>query len=456
MAVGSFKLPISSSSDEWIRPTDWLAMPTGITSANQTFVGLHAVFPSGQNYVAFLFTTSAGQYRVDWGDGTITLHNSNTIAQYEYNFATISNSTLTSRGYKQSMITVTAVSGNLTSCDFQRRFVTSPVQNQIYATGFLDCILSMPNSTGGGGVRSVQIGGVLGTSTVIHSFIERFDIKTIGNCIDLISLFQNMFSLQSVPLFNTANVTRMQAMFQFCTSLQTIPLFNTGNVTDMTNMFTGCISLKTIPLLNTGNATTMTGMFSGCGSLKTIPLLNTQNVLTMNSMLNNCRVLQTIPLFNTIKVTTMASMFAGCSVLKSLPLLNTGNVTNMFEAFANCGCIETFPLLNTSKVTNMGSMMQGCVSLNYIPALSTALMVTYSNFSESCRSLNKIEMAFNQTVSISNCQLSRTALVEIFTNLVDRTLTTSANINISGNWGSSALTAGERLIATAKNWTITG
>jgi hypothetical protein len=65
-------------------------------------------------------------------------------------------------------------------------------------------------------------------------------------------------------------------------------------------------------------------------------------------------------------------------------------------------------------------------------------------------------MAFNQTVVLTNCQLSRTALVEIFTNLVDRSATTSANINISGNWGATALTAGERAIATAKNWTITG
>ena len=141
MAVGSFSLPISSSID-WVRPSDWLPMPTGITSANQTFVGLHAVFSEGQNYCAFRFTTSAGQYQVDWGDGTVTLHNSNTNAEKEYNYASISNSTLTSRGYKQVMITVTPVSGNFLTCNFQQRFTTSPSQNVQYTTGFLDCILS--------------------------------------------------------------------------------------------------------------------------------------------------------------------------------------------------------------------------------------------------------------------------------------------------------------------------
>ena len=91
----------SASTKEWVRPSDWLSMPANITSADQIFVGLHAVFESGQNYCAFSFTTSAGQYKVDWGDGTVTLHNSNTIAQKNYDYSTISNSTICSRGYKQ-------------------------------------------------------------------------------------------------------------------------------------------------------------------------------------------------------------------------------------------------------------------------------------------------------------------------------------------------------------------
>jgi surface protein len=417
MAVGSFKLPISSGgSEEWTRPSDWLAMPTGITSADQTFVGLHAVIEDADNYVAFLFTTSAGQYQVDWGDGsTPTLHNSNTIAQYQYDFATVLSSTLTSRGYKQCIITVTPVSGNLLTCNFQQRFVTSPVQNQAYSTGFLDCILSMPNASSG---ESILFGGI----TVIHRYVERFDIKTIGGCTALasnanIGLFRNCTSLQSVPLFNTSGVNFMREMFQGCSALKTIPLFNTTNVTGLNGML---------------------NMFSGCTSLQSIPLLNTSNVVSMVNMFSTCISLQSIPLLNTANVTNMASFFAGCSRLQSIPLLNTANVTNM------------------------SSMFQVCISLNSIPALSTASITTTSGtdfgaqFLNGGNSLNRCQMIFARTVAINTCQLSRDALVEIFTNLVDRTLTTSANINITGNWGASALTVGDRLIATAKNWTITG
>ena len=349
------KANASASTKEWVRPSDWLPMPANITSADQIFVGLHAVIENSDNYCAFSFTTSAGQYRVDWGDGNITLHNSGTIAQYQYNYASISNSTLSSRGYKQVIIKVTPVSGNLLGCNFQQRFVTTPAQNQAYSSGFLECILSMPNASSGG---SIIFGG--GT-TIRHAYCEKVDIKTIGNATNMQNMFNSCFSLQSVPLFNTTNVTNM------------------------------------------------------------------------------------------------ASVFAGCYSLQSVPLFNTVNVTNMSLMFQSCNSLQSVPLFNTSKVTNMAYMFQNCVSLNFIPAfVTTAVTSDFTTFTNGSTSINRITMSFNRTVALQNCQLSKDALVEIFTNLVNRTATTSATIDITGNWGASALTAADRLIATNKNWLIIG
>ena len=351
MGVGSFILPqMQSSTKEWQRPADWLHMPTNITSADQIFVGLHAVFETGQNYCAFLFTTSAGQYQVDWGDGTVTLHNSNTIAQKNYDYASISNSTLCSRGYKQVIIKVTPVSGNLLTCNFQQRFVTTPAQNQVYSTGFLDCILSMPNAT------SITFGGV----TIRHSYVERFDVKTIGN------------------------VTSMSYMFYACSSLQSVPLFNTQNVNNMANMFQNCSSLQSVPLFNTQNVNNMSYMFYNCYSLQSVPLFNTQNV------------------------------------------------------------------------NNMSYMFYNCVSLNFIPSFNTTLVTNFTTFANGCNSLDRCTTIFRNSVGLQNCQLSKDALVEVFTNLTNRTSTTSATIDITGNWGATALTSADRLIATNKNYTITG
>ena len=420
------KAVASRNSSEWQRPSDWLPMPTNITETDQIFVGLHAVIENSDNYCAFSFTTSSGQYRVDWGDGNITLHNSNTIAQYQYNYATVSNSTLSSRGYKQVMIKVTPVSGNLLTCNFQQRFVTTPAQNQAYSSGFLECILSMPNASSG---QSITFGGL----TIRHAYCEKVYIKTIGNATIMQNIFNGCNSLQSVPLFNTINVTNMFSMFAYCHSLQSIPLFNTINVTNMVSMFNSCLSLQSVPLFNTINVSGMTSMFAYCNSL------------------------QSVPLFNTINVTNMSNMFGSCNSLQSVPLFNTINVTNMTSMFAYCNSLQSVPLFNTINVTNMSNMFIGCNSLNFIPAfVTTAVTSDFTTFANGCNSLNRILMSFNRTVALQNCQLSKNALVEIFTNLTNRTATTSATIDITGNWGASALTASDRLIATNKNWVITG
>jgi surface protein len=404
-------------------------MPS-VASTDDKFVGLHAVFPEGNNFAAFLFTTSAGQYRIDWGDGTIDLVDSNVLDQHEYNYATISDSTLTSRGYKQVIITVTAVSGLLRTCDFQKRFVTSPTQGTAYATGFLDCILSMPNSTAS---QPVFFGG----GTVNHRYIERFQFLSIGVCTNMVGLFSSLPMLQSVTMpSNTASVQNMINLFSGCSSLKSIPLFNTSGATNVGTMFANCTSLNTIPLFNFQNVQIMFQMFSNSGIVE-LPLLNTQNVTDMTSMFSGCTLLRSVPLFNTEKVTAMTSMFSSCFNLQSVPLFNTIKVTAMNNMFINCAALQNIPAFNTAAIT-------------------TTAGTDFGNFTNTCLSVDRIEVSFARNVSLQNCQLSQTALVEVFNNLVDRTATTSATITITGNWGANALTAAERLIATNKNWTIVG
>jgi hypothetical protein len=374
-------IDISTLCPDWKRPLDWLPMPT-VVDTDQTFVGLHAVIENGDNYVAFRFTTNTGDYQVDWGDGTVTTHASNTNAEHQYDFTNpVLNGTLTSRGYKQAMITVTPVSGNLLTCNFQQRFETVPSQTTSYSTGFLDCILSMPNASSG---ESILFGGIL----VIHRYVERFDIKTIGGCTAL-------------------GVSANNGLFRGCTSLQSVPLFDTSGVINMREMFLGCTMLRTIPLFDTSGVTGfMLNMFNGSGII-TIPQLNTANVANMTNM------------------------FSGCVNLQSIPLLNTSSVTQMLGMFFACG------------------------SLNSIPALSTASITTDfgANFANIANSLNRCQMVFQRTVSFNNCQLSRDAIVEIFNNLA--TVTTAQTITITNNWGVTALSAADLLIATNKGWTVT-
>ena len=144
----------------------------------------------------------------------------------------------------------------------------------------------------------------------------------------------------------SSSVTDMNYMFQNCYSLQTIPLLNTSSITDMNYMFDSCSSLQTIPLLNTSSVTGMSGMFNQCYSLQTIPLLDTSSVTNMSSMFNSCRSLQLIPLLNTSSVTNMNQMFIGCYSLQTIPQLNTSSVTNMSSMFSSCSYLEFLTMTN--------------------------------------------------------------------------------------------------------------
>lgn len=451
MGIGSFNLPLQVVTPEetWSRPGDWVSLPT-VTSVEEKFVGLHAIHPEGNNFVAFIFTTSSGQYRVNWGDGTETLYDSGVLAEYDYNYDTydVGNTTLSTFGYKQAIITVTPVSGNLLTANFQQRYTGQAVA---YTTGFLDCILSMPNHS----ASAIAFGG----TTVRHALLECFDVKTLGSCNSLVSMFQNCYKLMYVPLFDTSLVTLMTSFFQSCYSITSVPLFNTSSVTNMTSMFQTCPSLTSVPLFDSGLVTDMMSMFSGCSSIKTIPLFNTASVLTMQGMFQTCTLLSSIPLFNTASVTNMSSMFNGCVGLRSIPLFNTSAVTNMATMFAGCFLLINIPLFNTALVTNMSTIFSACQSLVYIPALSTASITIGSgsdfntSFANNCNSLRGCDMIFARTVTISNGLLSKEVIEEIFTKLIPRT-STSATIALTGNYGLGT-TVAKTGTTSAGNVTIT-
>jgi hypothetical protein len=71
-----------------------------------------------------------------------------------------------------------------------------------------------------------------------------------------------------------------------------------------------------------------------------------------------------------------------------------------------------------------------------------------------CASLSKLSATgIEYSFSIASAKMSRAALVELFGNLA---MVTGQGIAITSNWGAALLSVPERLVATAKGWTITG
>ena len=56
-------------------------------------------------------------------------------------------------------------------------------------------------------------------------------------------MFDQCYSLTSVPTFVTKNVRDMNFAFDTCRSLQYLPWFNTGKVTDAWRTFNDCVNV---------------------------------------------------------------------------------------------------------------------------------------------------------------------------------------------------------------------
>jgi len=90
-------------------------------------------------------------------------------------------------------------------------------------------------------LRDLILNGI--TTAELNS---KYDYSGITDMSYMFSMFCDSSSLESVPLFDTSNVTNMNYMFCDCSSLKYVPAFNTSNVTTMKHMFANCTSLKDI------------------------------------------------------------------------------------------------------------------------------------------------------------------------------------------------------------------
>jgi hypothetical protein len=346
------------TTEEWVRPSDWLTLPT-LGAAEQKFVGLYAVFESGSNFISL---SAAGNYTVDWGDGVIENYNTGVQSYHAYDYSAISSETLSDRGYRQVIVTVTPQAGqNLTNINLQRKHNQAGLQS--YASPWLDISLNSPN------LISISIGG----TTVLLGLLERATIGQIGAITNFSNMFTSCYSLQSVPLFNTASGTNFTSMFTNCYSLQSVPLFNAALGTNFTSMFNSCYSLQSVPLLNTALGTNFSNMLASCQSLQSVPLFNTASGTNFSSMFVSCQSLQSVPLFNTASGTTFTNMFNSCSSLSQGALSGTRYTVSysacklsrekIVEIFNNLGTAVGTPTITVTNNWGTPSLTAGDLAI---------------------------------------------------------------------------------------------
>ena len=230
----------------WQRPEEWLALPRPNVGDHKA-VGLFAV-TNGNNYVAI---ECSGQFAVDWGDGLGPQAYTNSCEK-NLGWGDYSASTLTSRGYRQAVVTVTPRgTGVFDGLDFSLKHSAAASNSQV---NWLDVIVSGPN---------------ISTASLFY--------RNNG---------QQSRMLEQFELVGVTSQTSMDGMFYYCSSLQSVPALNTANVSSMSNMFQSCSSLQSVPALNAANVTNMSYMFQYCSSLQSVELTG----CVIDIAVNNCRL----------------------------------------------------------------------------------------------------------------------------------------------------------------------
>ena len=461
---------VISTSSNWTRPTDWLVL-NGATGSTEQFTGLLAITNDDSNYVA-LWVASGGNYTVDWGDGTVTTHASSTTAEKKYDYSTISDATLCSRGYKQVVVKVTGT--NITQVHTKYPHTALSGNTNVLYT-WLEYHVNLPNCT----LLGLNRGGT--TNGAYQTWVEKVTLNKLGSGFSSFNyqfatflslqevvinatttsvttatqMFINCYYLKSVPLFNTSNIYTAISMFDGCYSLMTIPSFNFGSLITAVNMFSNCFSLTSVPDLNFVNATSLNSTFNSCHNLTTIGGLTTTNCTNFINTFAYCVSLETVPLFDTSKGTDLSSMFNGCVVLTEVPAfsLNTSVAPNLTSMFYGCTNLKKIPLLDTQKVTNFTNMFYNCLALTELPALNITAGTNFTTMLTNTGGIAKAPFVnIRNTFTFAGLMLSKAAIVDIFNGLASGVV--SKTITVSSNPGFASLTSADRLIATGKGWTI--
>jgi hypothetical protein len=419
VSVVTSSLPADTA---WTRPADWLELPT-VTVSDQKFVGLFAVFPGAGNFATIRAQTSAGTYTVDWGDGTTTTHASNAYAYHQFVYTNAAlDGTLTTQGYKQAIVTVTANTGNLTFFRCDEKHNQAGLNN--YTNGWLD--ISIAGSY-------LSYVGIAQAQNPLPRMLQQAKIYKVSDttCTDYTYMFVGAMALRSVPVLYVGDaVTSMTGMFQSCWALTETPTIDFNNVqainsmfndcknllradispayaSNFDNVFTECYRLVDAVIRDAGSSASsvvhLNSTFHNCYSLVNAEIYKTSNIDSMQDTFNYCRALKTLKLDpNTAILTNTTRMFTQCNSMTTIPLFDTSNVISMEDMFGWCCSLLEAPLLDTSSCINMQSMFDNCPSLRYLPMYNTSLVTNMYGLLVSCYSL--LEFPNWDLSSVESCQ----------------------------------------------------
>lgn len=497
-------IPVPPFANQWIRPEDWLPMPT-VTDTEEKFVGLFAVYNSPENYLAI---QCSGDYTVDWGDGSTENFNSGDKAQHSYDWATVSEATLTTRGYKQVLVTVTANGeSNLTALSLAVRH--DNVSGDYSSTPWLDVLMSLPNA---GTSDSIILDGTyhIPSETSLQN-VERVQIINSGAATDFYGLMyygsslqefvlgksvvedvNNMFSncynlktvkfknlttldfvydaVQSSPYYRSSNlnlyleniseVTDLSYYFKSMDILGNVFINGMPDLVDMSNIFDSCEYLESAFISNVPLVTSMSEAFEYCYSLKNVVIGNCPALEDIAYMFYDCEWLESVEFGSTPSLQYTYGMFEYCYSLLEAPTLDMTYVEDTESMFYDCQAIRKIPNYSTPALTNAYTMFAYCYSLEKGPELNLEGVTDLSSLYSECVALAEVPSydiadCSDLTDAFSDCSvLQSVPLTNISTDLYLSYCLLGRDAIVDVFNGLSTITPGEYFINIENNYGV--
>lgn len=351
-----------------------------------------------------LLPSTAYNFSVDWGDGSVEIFNQTTSATE--NLAGITHA------YSTPGIYTVSVSEN-TPGGFPR----------IYYNGNTDT--SSNND-------DVKITGITQWGTIKWtSFADAFE-----GCGNLTSVINDTGSYLS-------GSNSFWRAFSSCSKMQNYPSFvNTYNSTNFATCFNGNVALRTIASLDTSKSTNFGSMFQSCTALDYIPLMDTSKVTNFGYFMFDCQNLSYLPSINTSLGSDFTYSWYNCKNLKSFPAINTAGTSSLVGTWWGCSSLTAFPFINTSNVTNFSNTWDSCTGFTNNGGVGYEFPLI---------DMSKMSIGTN---CFANVKIHTTVYDAMLNNLS----TNNTNINVTfhaGNskYSTSAATARSNLVS--RGWSIT-
>jgi surface protein len=438
----------TSSGAAWVRNPSWLTLTPPGTS-DEKFVGLHAVWPDAN----FLALSAAGNYTVDWGDGSATQDFSSGVVAYkEYDFADAdlvnTNAPVTFTASTDTVNRTAHGYSNGNRVSFYNIVTTTGLNEaqSYYVINAAADTFQVSETEGGSAVALtndgsatllpykqviVQVYPQAGQSltqlnlhqkhnqTGLQQYTSGFlDIAVAGaNLTDVRVGVQtpgattqtiNFNYLEQVNLVRT-DCRQLEQLFRNCRSLQYIVDIATSTTAAALNI--------AVTFTDAGDLVGATAHGFRNGDSVVFSAVNTTTGITadtryfvINANANDFQVatsyggsavaLTTNGTGTAIRGTSMQNLFTNCTSLTKVSLFDTASVTNMSSMFDSCDSLATVPQFNTASVTNMSFMFTTCRALTTTPLFNTASVTNMSFMFNACFSLTTVPL-FN-TASVTN------------------------------------------------------